>query len=102
VKASYPSQSAAERAIEEGLRAFYQSRGADAAALGQAVAAAQEAYRGNVFPDMKVTFGSYLDNRGHVTSDGCFRCHDESHSTKDGKTISADCELCHKQIEDAS
>ena len=42
---------------------------------------------------MKVTFGSYPDNRGHVTSTGCFRCHDDSHKTKDGKTISADCEL---------
>ena len=100
VTMSYDSQAAAERAIEQGLRSFYQSRGADPAALAQAVAAVQDAYRRNVFPPMKVTFGSYPDNRGHITSDGCFRCHDESHTTKDGKTISADCELCHKQIED--
>jgi NapC/NirT cytochrome c family protein len=99
VKASYPSQDVAERAIEAGLRSFYQSRGADQAALSQTVTAVQDAYRRNVFPPMKVTFGSYPDNRGHITSNGCFRCHDESHETKDGKTISADCELCHKQIE---
>jgi len=102
VKASYRSQDAANRAIAEGLRAFYQSRGADSAALAEAVAAVQDAYGRNVFPDMKVTFGTYPDNRGHITSDGCFRCHDESHATKDGKTISADCELCHKQLEDVS
>jgi hypothetical protein len=102
VKASYASHEAADRAIEEGLRSFYKSRGADQAVLTQTVTAVQDAYRRNVFPDMKVTFGSYPDNRGHVTSNGCFRCHDESHETKDGKTISADCELCHKQLEDAS
>jgi hypothetical protein len=101
VRASYPDQQAAERAIDEGLRAFYKS-GADQAAVTQTVTAVQDAYRRNVFPSMKVTFGSYPDNRGHVTSNGCFRCHDESHETKDAKTISADCELCHKQVEEPS
>ena len=81
------------------------SRAADPStrqALAQTVSAVQGAYRRNVFPDMKVTFGSYPDNKGHVTSDGCFRCHDESHTSSDGKTISADCELCHKQVDAAS
>ena len=48
---------------------------------------------------MKVTWGVYPDNLGHITSTGCFRCHDGSHTAKDGTTISADCEYCHKQIE---
>ena len=48
---------------------------------------------------MKVTWGSYPDQKGHVTSNGCFRCHDDSHTAKDGSTISADCEYCHKQLE---
>jgi hypothetical protein len=26
---------------------------------------------------------------------GCFRCHDDSHVSKDGKTIGQDCETCH-------
>jgi hypothetical protein len=26
---------------------------------------------------------------------GCFRCHDDSHKTKDGKTIGQECTLCH-------
>jgi NapC/NirT cytochrome c family, N-terminal region len=101
VKASYPSADAAERAIDEGLRGFYGSRGGaiDQTALAQSVAAVQNAYRRNVFPAMKVTFGSYPDNKGHVTSDGCFRCHDDSHTSSGGKTISADCELCHTQID---
>jgi len=48
---------------------------------------------------MKVTFGTYRDDTGHVTSTGCFRCHDDSHEAKDGSKISGDCELCHRQIE---
>ena len=48
---------------------------------------------------MNVTWGTYPDNKGHVTSNGCFRCHDESHEAKDGSTISADCAFCHTQIE---
>ena len=43
------------------------------------------------FPTMNVTWGTYPDNKGHVTSKGCFRCHDDSHEAKDGWTISADC-----------
>ena len=29
---------------------------------------------------------------------GCFRCHDEQHATKDGKTISQDCATCHSLL----
>jgi len=103
VKASYPSQDDARRAIDSELRKFYQSRkdspGTGDAALARTVAAVQAAYSHNVFPPMKVTFGSYPDNRGHVTSNGCFRCHDDSHVAKDGSKISGDCEYCHTQIE---
>ena len=48
---------------------------------------------------MKVTFGVYADNIGHMTSNGCFRCHDDTHTAKDGSKISADCEYCHTQVE---
>jgi hypothetical protein len=66
-----------------------------------AVAALQTIYRRNVFPVMKVTFGTYPDNVGHTTSSGCFRCHDGSLTAKDGTTIGADCEYCHRQIDTA-
>ena len=101
VKASYPDQDAALRAIDEGLRNFYASQAGsgDPQAVARSVSGVQEVYRRNVFPTMKVSFGSYPDNKGHTTSNGCFRCHDESHTAKDGTTISADCEMCHKQVE---
>ena len=64
--------------------------------------AVQDLYRRNVFPAMKVTWGTYPDNKGHITSNGCFRCHDDSHEAKDGSKISGDCEYCHRQIETPS
>jgi len=101
LKASYPTQDEGVRAIDRELRTFYQSRAGatDQDALARTVTAFQEAYRRNVFPTMKVTWGSYPDNKGHVTSNGCFRCHDDSHAAKDGSKISGDCEYCHKQLE---
>ena len=100
VKASYPSQDAADKGIDDGLRAFYQKQGGSSdEEVRRAVRAFQDVYRRNVFPTMNVTWGSYPDQKGHVTSNGCFRCHDDSHAAKDGSTISADCEYCHKQLE---
>jgi hypothetical protein len=104
VKASYPSQEEGVRAIEEGLRSFYRTQGGsiDQQALARAVGAVQALYRRNVFPAMDVTWGRYPDNKGHITSNGCFRCHDDSHAAKDGSTISGDCEYCHRQLETPS
>jgi hypothetical protein len=104
LKASYASDSEAVSAIDRGFRGFYRSRGGpiDEHAVEQTVAALQALYRRNVFPAMKVTWGSYPDNRGHIVATGCFRCHDGSHATTGGEAISADCEYCHKQIEPPS
>jgi len=100
VSADYPSQDTATQAIDSELRKFYTSRGSfDERALAQTIATVQALYRRNVFPEMKVTWGTYPDNKGHITSNGCVRCHDGGHTAKDGSTISGDCELCHKQLE---
>jgi hypothetical protein len=99
VKASYPSSEAGVEAIGKDLRTLYGSRGADQQALERTVTGLQTVYQRGVFPPMKVSWGSYPDNRGHTTSNGCFRCHDDSHKAADGSTISGDCEFCHKQIE---
>jgi hypothetical protein len=101
LKASYAGEDAARQQIDTELRKFYSSEGrtADAPALGRAVAALQRAYSGNNFAAMKVTFGTYPNNIGHMTSPGCFRCHDGSKIAKDGTTINGDCEYCHTQVE---
>ena len=100
VKASYGSEDEAMQAIDKGVKGFYASRNGaiDEQAVAQTVAGLQGVYRRNVFPAMNVTWGSYPNNRGHVTSTGCFRCHDDSHKDKTGAAISGDCEYCHTQL----
>ncbi len=100
VKASYPSQEAAAESIASGLREFYRSQhqavyNTQRQDVERAVAAAERVYRRNVFPEMNVQFGTYLNNIGHMDSPGCFRCHDDSHKTKDGKAIGQECDTCH-------
>lgn len=64
--------------------------------LGQTIKQVQAIYSRNVFPNMNVTWGTYTNNLSHIDTPGCFRCHDGSHTTKDGaKTIGQDCSLCH-------
>jgi hypothetical protein len=51
----------------------------------------------NVFPAMKVTWGTYPNNIGHTDFPGCFRCHDDRTSA-DGRTVSQDCSACHSLL----
>lgn len=97
LKASYGSDDEASRAIDSGLRSFYASQTEiDRRALARSVAGLQEAYRRSVFPAMKVAWGAYPSQLGHMTATGCFRCHDGEHAAADGSVISSDCEYCHK------
>jgi hypothetical protein len=73
----------------------YQSRSSD---VDQAAAALLSIYNHNVFPDLKVTWGTYVNNLGHTDSPGCFRCHDEAHTSADQKTITQDCGACHEIV----
>jgi hypothetical protein len=96
VRENYSDRDAALREIASRLSRFYQERGgADPALVRRAVAAAQDVWATNVFPAMRVTWGTYPNHIGHIDSPGCSRCHDDSHKAADGKVISQDCELCH-------
>jgi hypothetical protein len=98
LQAKYPSQAAARDGIANELGTFYrnQQTSAPAASVRQAIETTQRAYVRNIFPEMNVGWGTYPNNIGHTTFPGCFRCHDDSHKSKDGKVISQSCELCHK------
>lgn len=52
-------------------------------------------YERNVFPEMRIGWGTYPNHIGHTDSPGCFRCHDGSHKTADGRAIPDDCATCH-------
>ena len=101
LKVDYPSEDAASAGIARALRDFYRTQAADVTAkrtgdIEKAVQATTNIYRRNVFPEMRVTFGTYPNHIGHVDSPGCFRCHDDDHKTRAGKAIGQDCEGCHK------
>jgi hypothetical protein len=99
VTQTYASEDVAVAEIARALREFYQVQpqmaGAKSPDVERAILGVQEIYRRNVFPDMKVTFGSYPSNIGHIDFPGCFRCHDDEHKTKEGRAIGQDCETCH-------
>ena len=101
LKAEYASQPAAAAAIAQQLGQFYQATYPEIfagrrAEVDQAIQGTQRVYQRNVFPIMHVTWGTHPNNIGHTDFPGCFRCHDDNHKTKDGRTIPQDCELCHK------
>ena len=66
--------------------------------IDQAAKALSDIYGENVFPLMKVTWGTHPNNLGHNDYPGCFRCHDGSHNTKEGKSIGNDCSTCHNLL----
>jgi hypothetical protein len=100
IKAEYPDRATAERRIGEGLSEYYRASHPDVlrrnrAAVEQAVSELRAIYGKNVFPNMKVGWGTYPNNIGHENFIGCFRCHDDSHKSADGGTITQDCDACH-------
>ncbi len=103
LKASYGSQEQADAAIMAGLDEFYkQSQPAVYAARRDDIARAGKAltaiYNRNVFPFMKVAWGTYPNNIGHTDFPGCFRCHDDNHVASGGKKIAQDCNTCHQML----
>ncbi|MGD0200886.1 MAG: NapC/NirT family cytochrome c [Bryobacteraceae bacterium] len=103
LKKEYRSQAEAAEAIPAALRKFYQgqypavyaSRRAD---IDRAAAAIVAVYQRNVFPQMRVTWGTYPSNLGHMDFPGCFRCHDGSHAASDSSAIASDCNTCHQLL----
>ena len=100
LRAEYPDRDRAARAIEASLPAFYREKypavmAQQPAQVEAAAAAVRDIYLRNVFPDMKLTWGTHPNNIGHDDFPGCFRCHDDKHKSADGKVISQDCSSCH-------
>jgi NapC/NirT cytochrome c family, N-terminal region len=103
LQVNYKSNREAAEKLPPALASFYQQnypeifpqRSQDIQQAAQALVAI---YDRNVFPDLNVTWGTYPNNLGHTEFPGCFRCHDGSHSTTDGQTITQDCNSCHEPL----
>jgi nitrate/TMAO reductase-like tetraheme cytochrome c subunit len=103
LRAEYSDHAAATAGIVSGLTSFYKASYPETYSNHRALVetAAQglvEIYRRNVFPGMKVTWGTYPNNIGHEDFLGCFRCHDGNHTSADGRTISQECDACHNVL----
>jgi hypothetical protein len=100
LKAPYATSAAAATAIPAALSSYYEKNRPDVARdrakdIQQAGEVLADIYSRNVFPEFKVDWGTYLDNRGHQTAPGCFRCHDGEHATAAGEKITNNCFRCH-------
>ena len=78
----------------EYLRGDYEMSG-KLGQVDQMVAALQDIYARNIFPQMAVTWNSYPSHLGHKADSGCFRCHNRDMVDDAGQTIPYDCTLCH-------
>jgi len=103
LKAEYPDQPAAAQKIPAALADFYKTKYPavytdQRAAVDAAGEQVKLIYLRNVYPEMKLTWGTHPSNLGHEDAPGCFRCHDGKHKSADGKLINDDCAACHNVL----
>ena len=100
LRGSYTDQEQALDSIGQ-LVAYYQNNypdyyAANAANVDKAVEELQNIYIESVYLEQKVDWDSHPNNVGHITSPGCFRCHDGKHLSVDQEeSIRLECNLCH-------
>jgi hypothetical protein len=103
LRVEYTDRGAAAQKIPAAIVAFYRASYPNVYAQhhDQVESAAEKVkaiFLRNVFPEMKIAWGTHPDNIGHEDSLGCFRCHDGSHMSADGQTIPNDCSTCHNLL----
>ena len=103
LKGTYSSQEEAGLKIPQQLEAFYRAQNPDVLSQKSTLVkqASQELvtlYDQNVFPFMKVTWGTHPNHIGHQEYPGCFRCHDGDHAAREGASITQDCSACHNLL----
>jgi hypothetical protein len=103
LKASYGTRDEAAQKIPAAFESYYRDhypaiwaqRRAEVTSAAEQVLAV---YDRNIFPAMKVSWGTYPNNLGHTDFPGCFRCHDGNHAAKDGRSVTQDCNACHNLL----
>jgi len=97
VKRSWRTKDEGLAGIPAAVTAFYRQNYPAASATDVRKAGTELAavWSRNVYPELRIQWGTYPNNLGHVDFPGCFRCHDGSHSSATGDSITQDCEACH-------
>lgn len=102
----YETTQEALTAIDTSISGFYNTNYQNLHAqrdgdIKKAVAELQRIFQNYVFPEMRVDWKTHPNNAGHMISQGCFRCHDGNHVSKEGKVITNDCNVCHTVLYDS-
>ncbi|MEW6411358.1 MAG: NapC/NirT family cytochrome c [Candidatus Zixiibacteriota bacterium] len=100
LNAEYENRDQANEAMSVGLIEYYQENYPDLAEnkideIDQATDILLRIYNQNFFPEMKTDYRVRENNLSHFVNDGCFRCHDGTMVSEDGKPLSHDCGTCH-------
>jgi hypothetical protein len=100
----YMTNSEALEAIANGIDQFYKTSypaiyASRKASVDSTVVELQRIYQTYFFPEMKTDWRAHPNNIGHYNAQGCFRCHDGQHFSREGKVIRNDCTLCHKTLD---
>jgi len=103
LKETYGAREIAQTQINAKLVTFYRSQypaiwNSQRPQIEAAAKTLVKIYNSNIFPNMKVGWGTHPDNIGHNNSPGCFRCHDGNHNATATKTITNDCSACHNLL----
>ena len=98
----YPTREAGHEGLKRDVEDFYKQKYPDIATartvdIDKLVVGLTAIYDRNVFPEMKVSWKTYLSNLGHRNSAGCFRCHDGKHVAADGTVLISECKACHTE-----
>jgi nitrate/TMAO reductase-like tetraheme cytochrome c subunit len=101
LRTEYPDRATASEKIPQAIVDFYKAKYPQTYQVSRPVVetAAQQVkaiYLRNIFPEMRLTWGTHPNNLGHDDFLGCFRCHDGKHKAADGRVINDDCSACHQ------
>ncbi len=96
----YKTEKEGRDAVLKGLPEFYRKNYPllakdKAPSIQQATEALADTFSATIFPEMKTDWRVHPNHIGHLTSDGCFRCHDGLHKSRDGKVVTNRCDTCH-------
>lgn len=100
----YETTEEAVSSIQTNLDEYYRTNHADVYAarkdsIDNSIREVQRIYQTYFFPEMKTDWSSHPNNIGHLNNQGCFRCHDGQHFSREGKVIRNECSICHTTLD---
>ncbi|HEY0462178.1 MAG TPA: NapC/NirT family cytochrome c [Pyrinomonadaceae bacterium] len=104
LSAQYNSSDEAMGAIATNFSEYYRTTypdiyNAKKATIDENVKELQRIYSTYFFPEMKTDWSTQINNIGHFNAQGCFRCHDGQHFSKENKVIRNECTICHTTLD---